>query len=522
MRRVLEAGEMQALDRQASACYGIPSLLLMENAGGECARALCSAFPSLSGGVLVFAGRGNNGGDGFVIARRLFCRGIPVHTVLAGSSDEVRGDARTNLDILRQMHAPLHEVAPGQDVGAVEQRIASADVVVDALLGTGTQGGARGIAAQLIDIINRSEKPVLSVDVPSGLCADLPMPNGPAVHATLTVTFAYPKPCLVLPPAADHAGRVEVVDIGIPCRLAEASAPRLAVFEAGDARAAFPGRATAAHKGSFGHVLVVAGSPGKTGAAAMAGLAVLRTGGGLVTVAVPQGVHQVVATKVTEAMTAPLPQTDDGFVGRAAQEVVERLAVGKGVVAIGPGLGTHPETRALVQHLVRTLPVAMVIDADALNALAGQVDSMAAAPAARILTPHPGECARLLDLEMTDVLRGRVAIVRGTATRTGSILVFKMAGTLVGDAQGLVTINPTGNPGMATGGAGDVLTGVIAGLLAQGASPELAARAGAFVHGAAGDLAAARLGETGLIAGDILDAIPSAIESVVGAGHGHA
>ncbi len=519
MRRVLEAAEMQALDRQAASACGIPTLLLMECAGAECTRVLFERFPALSRGVVVVAGRGNNGGDGFVIARRLLSRGIAVRVVLAGPANDVRGDARVNLDILRQMRAPVQEVTLGQDLTGIAPLFGSADVLVDALLGTGAQGGARGVAAYLIDLMNRSGRPVLAVDLPSGLSADLPIPNEPAVRADVTVTFAFPKPCLVLPPAAGYAGHVEVVDIGIPAALANDSPVRLGVLDASDVRSAFAARPPAAHKGTFGHVLVIAGSPGKTGAATMAGLAALRVGCGLVTIGVPERVQPIVAAQVTEAMTAALRDTQDGCLSLAAREQIETLAEGKQAVAIGPGLGTDPETRALVQHLVCTLSVPMVIDADGLNALSGDVDLAANAPSPRILTPHPGECARLLNLEMKDVLRDRVHLTRDTAVRSRATLVFKMAGTLVADAQGLVTVNPTGNPGMATGGSGDVLTGIIAGLLAQGASTELAARAGVFVHGMAGDEAAEAAGEMGLIAGDIIQALPRAITRIGGREH---
>ncbi len=522
MQRVLAAAEMQALDRDASAACGIPSLLLMENAGAETCRALVTEFPVLARGVLVLAGRGNNGGDGFVVARRLLARGIPAQVWLAGSAEDVKGDAGTNLKILQMMGAPLHVLTAGQSLAPVERAIASVDVVLDALLGTGTQGGARGLSAELIDLTNRATTPVVSVDLPSGLCADEPLPPGPAVRAQLTVTFAFPKPCLVLPPACQYAGRLVVVDIGIPRQLAERTPPGLAVFEGSDARAAFPVRAATAHKGTFGHVLVVAGSPGKTGAATMTALAALRSGAGLVTVAVPESLNPILETKLTEAMTAPLPETDTHCLGWAALEPLERLAEGKSAIAIGPGLGGHAETRRLVQELVQRLTLPIVIDADGLNALAGDLDRVAGGPGARVLTPHPGECARLLGVDTATIVRDRLRVARETAATTGSVLVLKMAGTLVGDPEGRVTVNPTGNPGMATGGTGDVLTGVIAALLAQGAPAALAARAGAFVHGRAGDLAAARLGQEALLAGDVLEALSPAIRSVLGEGDARA
>lgn len=519
MIRVATASEMQEMDRRAAVEFGIPSLLLMENAGAETVREILAAFPGIGGlRVLVLCGRGNNGGDGFVIARRLLGRGISVRTVLLARRDAVQGDARINLEILEKLGAPPVEIPEPGDLPGLRACLASAEVVVDAIVGTGSRGPARGFLADAIDAVNRSGRPVVAVDIPSGLGADRAEASGVAVRATLTVTFAAPKRSLILFPAAAHAGRVRVVDIGIPRTLLAGGAMGVGLLETADVQGAFPARDPAAHKGSFGHVLVIAGSVGKTGAAALTALGAQRIGAGLVTLAAPASLNDILEVKLTEVMTVPVPETEARTVDLAALEPLLRLAEGKDAVAIGPGLGMHPATQALVRGLVTRLRIPVVLDADGLNALAGATECLRDAAGPLVLTPHPGECARLLGVSAATLLAERIPVVQKTAADWHLSLVLKMARTLVGDPAGGVAIVPTGNPGMATGGTGDVLTGVIAGLIAQGAAPPLAARAGAYVHGLAGDLAAGRLGPEAMLAGDLLDALPEAIRQVKSGG----
>ncbi len=515
MIKVVTAKEMQELDRRAVAEYGIPSLLLMENAGVGTVQEMLTAFPPLSRSrVAILCGRGNNGGDGFVVARHLLNRGTLVETFLLARRDEVKGEARVNLGILEKMGGSPMEVTAAEDMRALRDGIASADVVVDALLGTGVQGPARGLLAEAIEIVNQAGRPVVAVDIPSGLSADDPDPPGPAVRATLTVTFALPKRSLVLYPAAAHVGRLRIVDIGIPsalCRLPELS---LGLLQDEDVAPAFPPRDAAAHKGTFGHVLVIAGSVGKTGAAALTSLAAQRVGAGLVTLAVPHSLNDILEVKLTEVMTEPLPETEARTIGREALDRLLRLAEGKSAVAIGPGLGSHPSTQKLVHELLGSLRLPVVLDADGINALAGQADLLAGAAGPLILTPHPGELSRLLAVARDEVIRRRVSLAQEVAERFHVMLVLKMARTVIASPSGDAVIAPTGNPGMATGGTGDVLTGLIAGLLAQGVEPGLAARAGVYIHGLAGDLAAERMGQEAMLAGDLLDHVPEAIRRV--------
>jgi NAD(P)H-hydrate epimerase len=515
MIKVVTAKEMQELDRRASAEYGIPSLVLMENAGSETARELLAAFPNLRRSrVVILCGRGNNGGDGFVVARHLLNRGATVETFLIARREDVAGDARANLEILEKMGAAPQEVRDHGGMAALSDRIASAGVVVDALLGTGTRGPATGVLVEVIELLNRAGRPVVAVDIPSGLLADDPEPPGPAVRATLTVTFALPKRCLLLYPAAGYAGTVRIAPIGIPASLCRDPELLLGLLEADDVAPAFPQRDPAAHKGTFGHVLVIAGSMGKTGAAALASLAAQRVGAGLVTLAVPQSLNDAMEVKLTEVMTEPVPETETRTIGLEAKDRLLRLAEGKNAVAIGPGLGVHPSTQKLVHELLSSLKLPLVLDADAINALAGRADVLARAGGPVIVTPHPGELSRLLGVSTDEVLRKRIPLLQDAAGRLNVILVLKMAHTIVASPARDAAIVPTGNPGMATGGTGDVLTGLIAGLLAQGISAGLAARAGAYVHGLAGDLAAARLGQEAMLAGDLLAEAPAAIQQV--------
>jgi hydroxyethylthiazole kinase-like uncharacterized protein yjeF len=517
MIKIVTAKEMQQLDRRATAEYGVPSLVLMENAGSETTREMLAAFPALlRSRVAILCGRGNNGGDGFVVARHLLNRGVTVQTFLLARREDVGGDARVNLEILEKMGVAPMEVLESGEVAALSDRVASADVIVDALLGTGTHGPAQGILAETIELVNRAGRPVVAVDIPSGLIADEPEVPGPAVRAALTVTFALPKRCLLLYPAAGYAGTVRIVPIGIPSSLCRDPELLLGLLEPQDVASAFPRRDPAAHKGTFGHVLVIAGSVGKTGAAALASLAALRVGAGLVTLAIPHSLNDALEVKLTEVMTEPVAETEARSIGQEALDRLLHLAAGKSAVALGPGLGTHPSTQKLVHELLSCLQLPVVLDADGINALAGRADFLARVAAPVIVTPHPGELSRLLDIPRDEVLRKRFPLAQDAASRLNVTLVLKMAHTVVASPTRQAVLVPTGNPGMATGGTGDVLTGLIAGLLAQGIAPGLAAQAGAYVHGLAGDLAAARLGQEAMLAGDLLNHVPDAIRQVKG------
>ncbi|MBZ0160812.1 MAG: NAD(P)H-hydrate dehydratase [bacterium] len=512
---VVTAGQMRELDRRATEEYGIPSLLLMENAGLQAVLELERAFPHLTRGrIAVVCGKGNNGGDGFVVARHLCNRGTAVEVFLLARQTEIQGDARTNLEIIRHVGVPIHEMTTSQTLEASRMAIERADIVVDAILGTGTTGPAKGIFGEAIELLNRSGRPIVALDIPSGLHSDEGVIPGPSINAALTVTFGLPKRGLILYPAAACAGRVVTVDIGLPRPLLTDSLLDVSLVQAEDLVSVLPPRDPNAHKGTYGHALVLAGSPGKTGAAAMCALSALRIGAGLVTLALPESLNDAMEAKLTEVMTEPLHETRERTVAHAALERVLDLMQGKRVIAIGPGLSIHPETAELVRAVVKTVKAQIVVDADGINALGPNLETLRDVALPPILTPHPGELARLLGIDRDEVVRHRIPIAQKVAASFGVYLVLKGARTLIANPEGQVAINMTGNAGMATGGTGDVLTGLIAGLVAQGVSADLAAKAAVYLHGLSGDLAAEAVGQEAMVASDLMAQIPEAIRQL--------
>ena len=513
---VFTAAEMRALDARAIATLGISGPRLMENAGRGAAEVIVRERAPIRGKrVVLLCGKGNNGGDGFVVARHLKAKGAQVRVLLLGRRADVKGDAA---DALARWRGKVEEVRAAAQFGALSTALAEADLIVDALLGTGLTGPAHGLVAHVIERLNesaaRTGSAVVALDLPSGLGSDSGTLLGPAVRATLTATFAGYKRSLVLYPAAEYAGRVVVVPIGIP----EAEVRRgVTTFLIGEASVSgfFPKRKPDAHKGTYGHLVVVAGSIGKSGAAALAGRAALRSGVGLCTVATAASQQPIVAALGMELMTEPLPETAALSVSFKAKDRILELASQRDAVALGPGLSLDPESQALARALVAEVDRAMVVDADALSALAGHLDLLDDAPAPRVLTPHPGEMARMLGTSVAEVQADRVEVVREFCARHHVHLVLKGARSVLGGPDGNVFINNTGNPGMATGGSGDVLTGMIGAFLARHLDALAALQAGCVLHGLAGDLAAALRGEEGLIASDIIEAIPGALNPAV-------
>lgn len=521
MLPVFTAQEMRALDQHAITQLRIPGPRLMEAAGRGAARAIQASFGLLRRKrVVICCGKGNNGGDGFVVARELRKAGVGVRVFLLAGVHEVKGDAALMLGIYRKRGGKIEEVTQKEELGALKEALQSADLVVDALLGTGLTGAATGLYAAAIELINTSGRPVAALDLPSGLSADQGTLLGPTVRASLTLTFAGCKRGLLLYPGASWAGQLRVVDIGIP-QSALWQGASVFQLELSDVAALLPRRPVDAHKGTFGHLLVVAGSVGKTGAAAMTGRAALRSGVGLVTIAAPVSQQPVIAALGMETMTEPLPETPGQSIAQKAKERILELAARTDAVALGPGVSLDPETQGLVRELVRELECPTVVDADGLTALAGHLDLLKGSPAPRCLTPHPGEMARLVGTLVKEIQADRIGAVEAFCRRLSVFLVLKGAGSAIGDPEGKIFLNPTGNPGMASGGSGDVLTGMIGAFLARGMSPLQALQAGVCLHGLAGDLARDDKGEEGLIAGDILEAIPLAILSVQGGGPRH-
>ena len=515
--RVLNTQQMREADRRTIDDVGIPSIVLMENAGRQTVAAMEAAFDGLSASrVGVLCGRGNNGGDGFVIARTLVQRGIETIVFLLGSVSEVRGDARTNLEILGRIGLTVVEITNGQEWELHFSEVSECDLLVDALLGTGFHGRLTGMLETVVADVNDLPIPVVAVDLPTGLSADTHEVQGEAIQAAMTVTLAAPKIPLVLPPADAHCGDLVIADIGIPLPLLdEVEGPYLELLTRERMRELVPVRTSESHKGDYGRVLIVAGSVGKTGAAHLAAIGALRSGAGLVTVATPRSCVPILASMGPEYMTLPLDETPEGTIDYAALERV--LDVAADVIAVGPGLGVTPSTGAFVMGLVERAGVPLVLDADALNAFAAEPERLVARDGIdMVITPHPGEMARLVGREVEAVQHDRLEIAREFSAAHKLHVVLKGHRTIIAGPENRAFLNLTGNAGMATGGTGDLLTGMIAAWFAQLLDLEAACKIAVYLHGSAGDLAEADEGEVSLIASDVADRIGDAITELTG------
>jgi hydroxyethylthiazole kinase-like uncharacterized protein yjeF len=516
--KILTAAEMREVDRLTTEKYGVPGLLLMEAAAARTVEAIEKEFgPAAGKRVLIFCGRGNNGGDGAALARQLSARGASINLLLLGRVSESRGDARANFEAAHALAATAGEAFGFYEIESADQLLQQvapgpSDIIVDAIFGTGLTRAAAGLFEEAIRLINSQARrtPVVAVDIPSGIASDSAELIGPAVRAGLTVTFTAPKIGNALPPASEYNGTLVVAPIGSPRHLIETSGSRLNLIERGMVAGWLKAtrRGPDANKGDVGKVLVIAGSRGKTGAACFAGEGAMRAGAGLVTVATAESAQPVVASQlIIECMTEGLTETPSGTVAREAAERAIELAGERDVVACGPGLGSAEEsTRAFVRAVVMRRARPVVLDADALNSLVPWAENLRGTEELPIIiTPHPGEMARLVGKTAAEVVRDRVETARDFAVAHGLIVILKGSRTVIASPEGEVYVNPTGNAGMATGGSGDVLTGILAGLLA--AKPDdalLAAIAGVYLHGLAGDIAASRLGMRAMIASDIM------------------
>jgi hydroxyethylthiazole kinase-like uncharacterized protein yjeF len=502
---------MREADRRTIEEIGIPSLVLMENAGRQVVAAMETMYDDLlERRVGVLCGRGNNGGDGFVVARTLMQRGVDVSVFVIGRVADVRGDARVNLEILGRLGLAIVEVADSQAWELHVSEFSDCTLIVDALFGTGLNAPVGGLVQSVIADVNASGIPVVSIDLPSGLSADSSEPIGDSIDAGLTITIGAPKLPLVLPPAELRAGDVVIADIGIPAQVLDSvGGQRVELLTRASMRELITPRAADSHKGDYGRVLVVAGSPGKTGAAHLAAVGALRSGAGLVTIATPASCQPVVAAMAPEYMTEKLEEDEEGIDPDAVERVLE---LARDVVAIGPGLGQATSTRAFITRLVDRATMPLVIDADGLNAFSSDPDRLAGREGRDvIITPHPGEMGRLVGMSTDEVQGSRLEIARNFAVGHHVYVILKGHRTIIATPDDKIFINPTGNPGMATGGTGDVLTGMIAGWLAQLLDAEAACKLAVYLHGMAGDLAEADEGEVSMTAVDVAGHLGDAI-----------
>lgn len=513
--KVVTAEQMQHLDQKAIETYGIPGMVLMENAGRGAAEVILQKFPNLHrSGVAILAGKGNNGGDGFVIARYLLNHGASVRVYLLADPNVLRGNAQTNHQIFLRMKGEVISISSHADYQRVKKDLEKVDLLIDGIFGTGLDAEVRGYYREVIDHLNSLRKPMVAIDIPSGLDADTGKPLGTAIQATLTITFGLPKVGLLIPPGPDHVGELKVIDISLPRRLVEAEKIQIHLLECEEIRKrlSIPRRRDS-HKGDYGHLVVLAGSVGKTGAAAMACEAALRMGAGLVTLGIPKTLNAIMEVKLTEVMTEPLPETGKQTLSLRGFDAILRLCENKKAVIIGPGIGTFKETQTLILKLLRTLDLPIILDADGLTALASNLKSIPPVKKPLVLTPHPGEMGRLTGLTSKQVLEDRIGMTRSFSQTHQVYLVLKGYRTLIGTPQGEIFINPTGNPGMASGGTGDVLTGMIGGLICQGIDVLSSLQMAVYLHGWAGDRVASEKGEKSLVATDLIHQIPAVLQA---------
>ena len=515
--KLLSAAESRELDRLSQEKYGVASYALMTRAGQAVAAAVMRRWRhAVHHGVVVVAGKGNNGGDGMVAARALMAEQVPVRAILLVRASALKGDAaRAHAEFVKAGGTVVEAAGEAELDGAMGARTG---VIVDAIFGTGLNAEVTGLARHAIEAMNHAGAPVLAIDIASGANSDSGAVMGAAVRAALTVTFGFAKFGHVSYPGAELCGELEIAEIGFAPAAVGEIAPRGKYFDAAEARPYLRSRPQNSHKGNYGHVMVIAGSRGKSGAAVLASRGALRMGAGLVTAAIPEAIGAIVAAGQAELMTEPIADRDGHFDGQHAPRVLAKLVEGKDALSVGPGIGQSDDTRALMEWLIAEGAAPrrpMLIDADGLNVVA-QIGAGALKRAAGpvVLTPHPGEAARLLGMSTAEINADRVGAARRLSELSGAAVLLKGARTVIAGLGGEIYVNASGNPGMATPGMGDVLSGIVGALLAQRLAPLDALAFGAFVHGHAADRLAARSGPVGYLAGDLAEELPSTLAAL--------
>jgi len=507
--QLVDTNQMRELDRRTIEEFGLRGEVLMELAGKGVIQYLEQNFPLLKDAV-IFCGKGNNGGDGLVVGRYLLNRKVEVTVFLLGKKNELKGDARLNLERFLKLGGVVIELKKEQELDSVKIYLKDTELIIDAIFGTGLDSEVKGITRKVIEIINEFALdfiiPVISVDIPSGVNASNGQIMGEAVRADATITFGRAKIGHYIYPGTDYVGNLAIIDIGIPSKFTERVNTWLVNEEL--AYSMFKLRKPDSHKGENGHCLILAGSVGKTGAAVMAGESAMRTGAGLVTLGVPASLNEIFEMKTTEVMTEPIPDDSNQSFNHLSIPKAKELIKEKDVIAIGPGIGQGAGIDEFVQEILLSSKAPIVVDADGLNSLARQIEVLKKIKAPLILTPHPGEMSRLCKMSIAQIQKDRIGVARKFAKEWNLVLVLKGARTIIAGPKGDVFINLSGNEGMASGGMGDVLTGIITGLLSQKYDPLKASVLGTYIHGLAGDLAYEEMGGVGIMAGDLISRIP--------------
>ena len=513
---LVTASEMQKMDKETIENFGLPGIVLMENAGRCAVDFFMSHFSYIPNKQIgIMAGRGNNGGDGFVMARYLISAGEDVIVFLLTKNEKLSGDARFNYERLLKMNAQIIEMPDEDSLNPQYHAMNSRNLWIDAIFGTGLRSEVCGRYRRVITFINQSKHPIFAVDIPSGLHADSGNICGISVKAEATITFGHQKIGMAMPTGEIHCGKLAIADIGIPKQITKTFNPSNYLLTSKILDLSFYKRPSSAHKGTTGHALVIGGSNGKTGACAMTATAAMRIGCGLVTLGIAKSLNPILETLLLEVMTRPLSEEPPGILGPSAFDEILRESKGKKCIAIGPGMGHSMKTEALIHKLIQEISIPMVIDADAINVLAGQTACLHKAKTRHILTPHPGEMARLTGISTQEIQSDRITFSRHFSQSHHVILVLKGEKTIIAHPDGRVAVNPTGNSGMASGGMGDVLTGMIAGIIAQGIEPEKAVETAVYVHGLASDILQRKMGRIGFLASDVIKTLPIALEKCV-------
>ena len=510
--KVLTPERMAKYDEYAIKTWGIPSAVLMENAGRSLYRIMKERYLEGRSRIVIFCGKGNNGGDGFVVGRYALENGYRIKVYLLCRKQDLKGDAALNMGLYTSMGGDINEVDDNFDM--IARSIQHADIIVDAIFGTGLSKTVAGREKLVIEEINRSHKTVIAVDMPSGVDGKKGVPLGCAIDATHTFTFAYPKLGQILYPGAYHTGKLTVIDISIPFFVEQKLGFDGHVVDGGMLRGLLKERTPWSHKGTYGHAAVIAGSTGKTGAAHMTSLAALKVGAGLVSLVIPESLNNIMEAKLTEVMTYPVADKGTGYFTLSSYDKVREFVMDKDVVVIGPGLSQNPDTTAFVRKLYTDTDKPFVIDADGINAFKGHMDIIKKAKRRAVFTPHPGELARLTGLSPQEINGDRIGVGKIFVKETGVNLVLKGARTVIFTPNGDVFINPTGNPALAKGGSGDILTGFIGGYAAQGHTLLEAALTGVYLHGYLADTWVEHNTDMDLLAGDLLGGIGSTVRDI--------
>jgi len=508
--------QMSKIDKFSIEVLGIPGIVLMENAALKVVEEILKMLDGKVSGtkIVILAGKGNNGGDALAVARHLYNKGAKTSVFILSEKDKIRGDAAINLGILDKIGVQCKATIEPAMVETLKSELLEADLVVDGIFGTGINGEIVGLTAEIINIVNQFSKRIISIDIPSGVNGESGKVMGTCIRASRTVTFGLPKIGLVIHPGCEYTGELVIADIGFPSKAIEQIDINTYMLDEGIVSAVLPLRHKNTNKSDYGRVLIITGSTGMTGSGSLAAKSALRSGAGLVYLGVPETLVHLYGTGALEAITLPLEDCGVGSLSSICIEQIKKIICGKDVIAVGPGLSVNNDIFEVIEYIISTSEAPLVLDADALNAVSGDVSVLRKLKAEAVITPHPGEMSRLTGLSIKDIQENRIEVARDFARKWKVITVLKGSRTVIADPDGTVYINTTGNPGMATAGSGDVLTGIIAALIGQGIKPQSAAVAGVYIHGLAGDLAASESGELSLIAGDITNHLPDAFMRV--------